>query len=194
MEKFFQLFKRNLKTGRLEMRILEPTPENAKLVWDALKNENPNDFEFIHFSPKYDKPLPESFQETLDTMINYANAFKNDGLVWYIFQNDKLIGFYSITYNQKYDSVNSSNVWFIKSAWGHGFNREIHDIVEKIAFEDMKIHRMTRQCMVNNTRSQKSILASGYQQEGCLREYTRLTDGTWTDHLLFSKLAREYKK
>lgn len=41
--KFFQLFKRKLKTGRLEMRILEPTTENAKLVWDALKNENPND-------------------------------------------------------------------------------------------------------------------------------------------------------
>lgn len=61
-------------------------------------------------------------------------------------------------------------------------------------FQLFKRNLKTRQCMVNNTRHQKSILASGYQQESCLREYTRLTDGTWTDHLLFSKLAREYKK
>ena len=39
MEKFFELFKRDLKTDRLEMRMLEPTPENAKIVWKALKNE-----------------------------------------------------------------------------------------------------------------------------------------------------------
>lgn len=41
MEKFFELFGHNIKTERLEMRILEPNEENALLVWNVLKNENP---------------------------------------------------------------------------------------------------------------------------------------------------------
>ena len=41
MEKFFELFGHNIKTERLEMHILEPNEENALLVWNVLKNENP---------------------------------------------------------------------------------------------------------------------------------------------------------
>ncbi len=85
MEKFFELFAHNIKTERLEMRILEPTMKNAKLVWEAIKNENPNDFAFIHYSPKYDKPLPESLDETFETMKNYAEAFKSNAVLWYVF-------------------------------------------------------------------------------------------------------------
>ena len=193
MNKFFKLFKRNLKTERLELRILEPTKENAKLVWNAIKNENPDDFAFIHYSPKYDKPLPKSLNETLETMKNYAKAFKLHGVLWYVFHDGKLIGFHGVSYNRENDTVNLGNVWFIKSAWGNGYNHEIHNLLEKITFKDLKTHRMSRQCMANNERSQKSISRSGYHLDGRLREYAQLPDGTWTDHLIFSKLASEYK-
>ena len=49
MEKFFELFKKNLKTERLELRIMEPTPENAALIFDVLKNENPDDYKFMWY-------------------------------------------------------------------------------------------------------------------------------------------------
>lgn len=194
MKKFFELFNKNLKTERLELRILEPTIENAKLVWDILKNEKASDFQFIHFSPKYDKPLPESLEETLETMNNYAQAWKNNGVIWYVFFKEQLIGFHGISYNKEGDSINGGNVWFIKSAWGHGFNREIHTFLEKIVFEKLKAHRMVRQCMSINQRSQKSIASSGFKLEGRLREHAKLSDGTWTDHLIFAKLISEYKK
>ena len=48
--------------------------------------------------------------------------------------------------------------------------------------------------LANNKRSQKSILSSGYHLDGRLREYAQLSNGKWTDHLIFSKLANEYKK
>jgi len=193
MEKFFELFKRDLKTERLELHILEPTQENARLVWDVLKNENPEDFRYIHYSPKYDKPLPESEAETLETMKNYADAFKNNAVLWYVFHQGQLIGFHGVAYNQENDSVGPGNVWFVKSAWGHGFNHEVQDMLEKITFEDFGAHRMSRQCMAENERSIKSIMSSGYHLDGRLREWVRHDDGTWTDHLLFSKLASEYK-
>lgn len=37
MEKFFELFKKNLKTARLELRIMEPTLANAEMVWEVVK-------------------------------------------------------------------------------------------------------------------------------------------------------------
>ena len=49
MEKFYELFRRNLKTPRLELRILEPTLENAKLVWNVIKDEDHANFRFVRF-------------------------------------------------------------------------------------------------------------------------------------------------
>ena len=57
MEKFFELFGHNIKTERLEMRILEPNEENAQLVWNVLKNENPDDF---IYSSRLESILPTS--------------------------------------------------------------------------------------------------------------------------------------
>ena len=62
MEKFLELFKRDLWTERLEMRLLEPTPENAKIVWDVLKNENPEDFKYMWYSVSHKSHLPESIE------------------------------------------------------------------------------------------------------------------------------------
>ena len=65
MEKFFELFKKNLKTERLELRVLEPTVENAKIVWEAIKNENPDDFKYVWFTATHNSHMTESLEETL---------------------------------------------------------------------------------------------------------------------------------
>ena len=105
MKKFFELFRRDLKTPRLELRILEPTPENAQLVWDAIKDENPADFRFVNWTPNYKKPLPESFQETLKQMQHEEKYdVAQNGVVWYVFYNGKLIGHHGLFY---FDSNNT---------------------------------------------------------------------------------------
>lgn len=68
MEKFYEIFRRDLKTKRLELRVLQPTPENARLVWDVIQNENPGDFKYVNWTADYKKPLPESLDETLKQM------------------------------------------------------------------------------------------------------------------------------
>ena len=68
MEKFFELFKRNLKTQRLELRIMEPTLENATLIFDTLKNENPDDYKFMWYSVSHKSHLTESVEETQQRM------------------------------------------------------------------------------------------------------------------------------
>lgn len=193
MEKFFKLFKRNLKTERLELRILEPTKENAKLVWDTLKNESIKDFQYIRFSPKYDKSLPESVDEVLSILKNENKMANQNGAVWYVFHKNKLVGYLRIHYWESNKTLQFAGVWLIKSVWGNGFSREIHDAVERIAFEKLHIHRTGRQCMATNIRSKKSIINSGYHLDGTMRDANLMPDGTWTNHLVFTKLETEYK-
>ena len=194
MEKFFKLFKRDLKTERLELRILEPTSENAQIVWNAIKGENPADFAFIRFSPKYDKPLPESVDEVLAIIQNDEKMATENGAVWYVFHDGKLVGYTRIHYWDSNKTLQIAAVWLVKSAWGYGFYKEIRDTLEKIAFKDLKIHRAGIQCMAGNVRSKSSIERSGYHLDGRMRDANMMPDGTWMDHLVFTKLAGEYGK
>ena len=194
MEKFYQLFRKDLKTKRLELRVLEPTMANAKLVWEAIKNENPDDFKYINWTPNYKKPLPESLEETLAQMQQEQERdVVPNGAVWYVFHDGKLVGHHGVFYFDNNKSMQSGNVWFIKSSQGQGFNQEIWSLLIKKAFEELGANRIMRQCMADNKQSQKSISGSGFHLDGRIRESTHMPDGTFMDQLVFTKLAREYK-
>lgn len=195
MEKFYELFRRNLKTKRLELRVLEPTEENAKLVWNAIKNENPTNFKYVNWTPEYKKPLPESFEETLKQMKQEQERdIIPNGAVWYVFHDGKLIGHHGVFYFDSNKSMQSGNVWFVKSAQGQGFNQEVWSLLMKMAFEELGANRIMRQCMADNKQSQKSISGSGFHLDGRVRASTMMPDGTFMDQLVFTKLANEYKK
>lgn len=191
MEKFFELFKRNLKTERLEMRILEPTEENAKLIWNALKNERPEDFKYAPMVE--DGILPKSQSEILQMMKKQAEYCHN-GVGWYIFFNNNLVGYQRIHYWQNNRTIQCSEVWFLKKYWGKGFNQEIHKKIEQIAFEELHANRICRQCAKDNINSFKSIQKSGFHFDGIDRQLYRMQDGTFMDQCMFSKLASEYSK
>ena len=150
MEKFFELFRKNLTTKRLELRILEPTTENAKLVWDVLKRQNKQNFQY---DPMTNNILPESLDETLAIMKNQYEWCKPNGVNWYIFYNDKLIGYQRIFYWENNKTIQCADVWIDREYWGNGFNQEIHKKIEELAFEKLNANRICRQCMKNNKES-----------------------------------------
>src|SRR5574344_904925 len=107
MEKFFELFGHNIKTERLEMRILEPNEENAQLVWNVLKNENPDDF---IYSSRLESILPTSQEDTLHVMQYYHNRCQNRGIDWFLFYNNELIGYQRIYYCTDNKTLECSSV------------------------------------------------------------------------------------
>ena len=117
-----------------------------------------------------------------------------NGVVWYVFYNGKLIGHHGVFYFDNNKSMQGGNVWFVKSAWGNGFNHEIHDMLAKKAFKELGVNRIMRQCMAGNERSKKSILSSGFHLDGRIRATNYMPDGTWMDQLVFTKLAEEYNE
>ena len=190
-EKFFELFKHDLKTERLELRILEPTTENAALVWNALKNENPDDFKY---APMISEGiLPRSQDETLQMLQSQKEWCKN-GVGWYVFYNNALIGYQSIIFWYGNRTIKCLEVWFLRKYWGQGFNQEVHNKIEEIAFEKLQVNRICRECAKDNVNSFNSIQKSGFHLDGEDRQAFRMTDGTFLNQYLFSKLLSEYKQ
>lgn len=191
MEQFFKFFKKNHKTERLELCILEPTLENAKLVWNVLKKQNKQDFQY---APMANNILPESLEETFNMMKLQEEWCKNNGVNWYIFYNNNLIGYQRIFYWENNKTIQCADVWIASEYQGNGFNQEIHKKIEELAFEKMNLNRICRQCMADNKKSFDSIKKSGFHLDGVNRQFFAMPDGTYADQCLFSKLKSEYNK
>ncbi|MDR0726622.1 MAG: GNAT family N-acetyltransferase [Rickettsiales bacterium] len=180
-----------IKTQRLELRQLEPVLENAQLIFDALRNENSQDY---FFNPVVTPDiLPKSAEEMLEQM-NREEKYSANGIIYYIFLDGELIGYKRFYFfDDETKTLQSSAVWLKKSARGHGYAKEVMDLVEDISFNQLGANRITRQCSVENTSSASSIKNSGYHLDGIARQACVNLDGTLYDNMLWSKLKSEYK-
>jgi RimJ/RimL family protein N-acetyltransferase len=160
MEKVLKLFKRDLKTSRLELRLISPTKKLAEDFWNIIKNENPDDFKYISFSLENNTPLPQSEQETFDTLVKECK--EPNTINYAIYNNNSLIGFTKIIYWENNTTLEIGNTWLVKSAWRQGFVKEIAANVEKVALLEPAISRMGWQCFEPNIGSKMAALHSGY--------------------------------
>lgn len=73
------------------MRQLDVTRENAEMIFDAIKDENPSDF---YFNPiGVDNIVPKSADEVLKFMQRESGWTADNGVALYLFQNNKFIGY-----------------------------------------------------------------------------------------------------
>ena len=175
---------RIIKTSRLEMRQLDVTYENAEMIFDAIKNENPSDFYFN-----------KSVDEVLKWMQRESDWTADNGVALYLFQNDKFIGYRRLFFhNDATRTLQMATVWLVRSAWGYGFARETSDEIERIAFENLGANRIVRQCSKDNVRSVNSIKSSKFHLDGIARQSGIYPDGKLYDNMMWSKLRSEYMK
>lgn len=175
------------------MRCLDATRENAELIFNTVRGENPTDF---HFNPiGLENIIPANADEMLRRMQCDVENSADNGMWYYMFLNGAPIGFRRFYFfdNDARRTFQISEVWFIRRAWGNGFARETYEALEKIAFEELGANRITRQCSTENIRSAKSIQSSGFHLDGISRMGGIYTDGTVYDNMAWSKLRSEYE-
>lgn len=182
-----------IKTERLEMRQLDVTPDNAKIVFEAVKNENPADFYYNQICNN--SAVPSNADEILKQMQIESQWASDNGINLYIFHNGKLIGYRRLFFHDDATkTLQMATVWLVRSAWGHGFARETSDAIEQIAFETLGANRITRQCSADNVRSANSIRSSGFRLDGIARQGGVYPDNKLYDNMIWSKLKSEYNK
>ena len=175
-----------IKTERLEMRQLDVTPENAQLVFDAVKDENPDDFRFGPICESAN--VPRSADEMYQQMRRDQRWCAVNGVEFYIFLDGRMIGYRRIHFfDDMSKTLQSSHAWLVRSAWGQGFASETYRALEQIAFETLGARRITRQCDTRNVRSANSIRAAGFQMYGIRHGGGMYPNGERYDNMLWVK-------
>ena len=75
--------------------------------------------------------------------------------------------------------------------WGQGYILQIEEMLKQYVFETLELNRLYGTTMVTNARTIASLLASGMQHEGTMRQYY-CKNGVYTDGWHYSMLRSEY--
>jgi len=77
--------------------------------------------------------------------------------------------------------------WLAEDYWGQGIMTEAIGLIEKVAFKDLKLKRVTAHVFSFNKGSAKVLEKNGYQLEGTMKKDVK-KDGKYIDVLLYSKV------
>jgi [ribosomal protein S5]-alanine N-acetyltransferase len=58
------------------------------------------------------------------------------------------------------------------------------------SFNNLRLHRLEAACITTNAASIRLLEKSGFQREGCARQYLCI-NGMWQDHLLYGRLRED---
>jgi RimJ/RimL family protein N-acetyltransferase len=74
--------------------------------------------------------------------------------------------------------------------WGQGYGTEVGDLILRLAFERLDVHRIEALIEPSNERSLALVRKAGFTKEGLLRE--RILDQGWIDTEVWSLLEDEW--
>ena len=127
-----------IKTARLEMRQLDATPENAQLIFDAVKDENPADFYFNRICNT--NLVPVSADEMLKQMQIESQWVADNGVNLYIFHNGNLIGYRRLFFHDDATKTlleGAKNAGFIKDVPTMTMALPANDVNNTTTFTDV---------------------------------------------------------
>ena len=84
----------------------------------------------------------------------------------------------------------SVGYWVGATHGGHGYATEAVRDIKRVAFSELRLHRIEAGTLKNNVRSQRVLTSNGFTQFGMAPNYLKIA-GEWQDHILFQVLNPE---
>ncbi|WP_144765688.1 GNAT family N-acetyltransferase [Curtobacterium sp. 9128] len=78
--------------------------------------------------------------------------------------------------------------WVSEDAAGHGAATAAVGRTVRLAFDQLRLHRVEAGTLPHNERSQRVLEKNGFERYGYAPRYLRIA-GRWQDHVLFQRLA-----
>lgn len=160
---------------------LEPTIENAKIIFDII-DANRDEFrpwlEWTDFvkKPEDEMPLLEGDKDSAEWFIQWNNTIVGR------------IGFVSLSAGSNNGEV---GYWLDHRVGGRGIMTAAFELLEKNAFKNWGFNRIEVKIDPDNKKSLGVVKRLNFTQEGVLRQ-NHFINGAYRDTLLFSKLKSEY--
>ena len=80
--------------------------------------------------------------------------------------------------------------WVSEAAGGRGLATAAVAEIKRVAFEELRLHRIEASTLLHNVRSQRVLERNGFVRFGTAPRYLRIA-GRWQDHALFQVLSSE---
>jgi [ribosomal protein S5]-alanine N-acetyltransferase len=158
-----------------------------------------NNIHQLHSLPETDEfntlGIPENIEETkviLDQWISENQKEKNQIYTFVIEFQQQFVGL--ITLNLGKEKYKNAEFWYKLHAnfWNKGFATEALKTLINFAFNDLKLHRITAGCAVENKGSIRVLEKVGMTLEGRKRQILPLKTG-WSDNFEYAILETEFR-
>lgn len=183
--------KMKYETERLELKILPDTAAEQVLqfyldnreVFEQCEAERPQNF------------YTYNHQKTV-LYCEYNMAVKQSAVRFWVYEKEcpqQIIGTVSLQDIRRgaYQSC-GLGYKFDQRVWRRGYAKESIAQCIRVAFEEMKLHRIEALTLPDNTASRNLLEGLGFAWEGTKRQSVKL-HGIWRDHEVYALLAEEAK-
>jgi [ribosomal protein S5]-alanine N-acetyltransferase len=157
-----------------------------------------NNIHQLHSLPETDEfntlGIPENIEETkviLDQWISENQKEKNQIYTFVIEFQQQFVGL--IALNLGKEKYKNAEFWYKLHAnfWNKGFATEALKTLINFAFNDLKLHRITAGCAVENKGSIRVLEKVGMTLEGRKRQILPLKTG-WSDNFEYAILETDF--
>lgn len=155
---------------------------DAKRFYEILDNPNFIYFTFRPRSIEAEKEYVRSRKEKRENNISHDYTITYGG---------RAIGGCGIKVNQHRNDEGELGVFLDEACWGKGIATRAMRMMERIAFNDLKLRRLVIIHDVGNRASKRIAEKCGYKREGRLRKVRKNSKGEWIDSYQYSKIRGE---
>jgi [ribosomal protein S5]-alanine N-acetyltransferase len=105
--------------------------------------------------------------------------------------DDRPIGWFGFNYWQRFHRRAEVGYDLARAHWGRGYAYEGMAAIIRFGFEEMGLHRIETETILDNVRSIRLLERLGFQREGVRREYSLEDDGAFHASTIWGLLAHE---
>jgi len=151
---------------------------DAKKFFDILNNDK-----FIFFSSR-----PKSIKEEKEWLIKSSKNKKDNKEYHYaILFNNELVGGIGIKIDQRQKHIGEIGYFIDENYWGNGIAPKAVKLVEKTAFQKLKLKRIEIRMNPKNKASIRVAIKENYKKEGLLKKAIN-HNGKFVDCYLYAKV------
>lgn len=168
------------------MKLRKLMPKDAERMLEWMKDPSINRFFRFDAEKMTIDSVLEFIQSAQDTKYNMHLAIVDD--------NDNYVGTVSLK-NIDYEALNAEYaISTCASVHGTGVAFEATREILRIAFEELKLHRVYLNVLEDNQRANRFYQKFGFTYEGQFREHLMLRSGELKNLNWYSMLKSEYEK
>jgi diamine N-acetyltransferase len=160
-------------------------PKKSSII---IKTTTETDLDYITQAEKHPHNVPYVGQWSSE---QHRKSFTNPDIAHRtIWVDGQRVGYYILRGLQNpYRSIEFMRL--VVTVKGKGYGRQVMQHIKRLAFEQLKAHRLWLDVRADNLLAKELYISEGFIEEGTLRECDKM-DGEWVSLTILSILEEEY--